>query len=137
MPYFPGRDRGYSRRRICERWKCSNPRREWKAGKPIGGEHLQVWVNGRRGTALTLVTGKNGIAVLEAPPRSLIEVESNYYRDCRPFEKSTTRPTYSTAEIMSAGVAAPNTCGRVNSEATRGELLFFVRPFSVWEGMRR
>jgi len=106
-------------------------------GKTITDEHVQVWINGRRGNALNLIPGRDGIAVLEAPAGSSIEIESNFYEDCRPFEKGGPRPTYSVDEIKRDGIATRNTCSKLNSEARRGELLFFVRPIRGWEGMKR
>ncbi len=106
-------------------------------GKTIPDEHVQVWVNGRTGSAQSLVPGPDGIAELEVPEGASLDVESNYYKDCRPFQKGAPRPTYSADEIRKDGVAARNTCGKVGSEARRGELLFFVRPIHGWEGMKR
>ena len=106
-------------------------------GKTITDEHVQVWINGRSGSALSLVPGADGIYEPEAPAGSSIDVETNYYKDCRPFHKGVPRPTYSVEEIKRDGVAARNTCGKLNSEARRGELLFFVRPINGWDGMKR
>ena len=108
-----------------------------RSGKTITDEQIQVWVNARTGTALNLIPGRDGVAVLEAPAGSSIEIESNYYKDCRPFEKGAPRPKYSIDEIKHVGVVARNACGKLNSEAKRGELLFFVRPIHRWEGMKR
>jgi hypothetical protein len=106
-------------------------------GKTITKEHVQVWINGKSGNALSLVPGSDGIAGLDAPAGSRIEVEANYYIDCRPFHRDAPRPTYSVDEIKNEGVAAQNACGKLDSEAKPGELLFFVRPIHFWEGMKR
>ena len=106
-------------------------------GKTITNEQVQVWVNIQKGTALNLVPGPDGIAVLDVAAGSSIDVEANYYVDCRPFQKGAPRPTYSVDEINHYGLATKNTCGKLGSEARRGELLFFVRPIHWWEAMRR
>jgi hypothetical protein len=106
-------------------------------GKPITDEQLQIWINGRVGNALTLKPGPDGIATLDAPAGATLEIESNYYKDCRPFKKGAPRPIYSVDEIKNDGVVAQNTCGKLRPEAKRGELLFFVKPVNGWEGMKR
>ena len=106
-------------------------------GKPIANERAQIWINGRTGNAHELTTGRDGVATLEIPAGASLDIESNLFRDCRPFEKRVPRPTYSTDEIVSSGFAAGNGCGKLSSEARRGELLFFVRPRHWWEGMRQ
>lgn len=106
-------------------------------GKTITDEHVQVWINGRKGNALSLTSGPDGIALLEAPQGSSIEIQSNLYKDCRPLQKNAPRPTYSVDEIKHDGVATGNTCGRLNSEARSGELVPHVRPIHGWEGMKR
>ena len=67
----------------------------------------------------------------------MIEVETNHYKGCRPFKKGAPRPAYSADEIRIDGVAAENICGKVGSEARKGELLLFVKPVTGWEGMKR
>jgi hypothetical protein len=106
-------------------------------GKPITNETVQVWINRKEGDALQLPTDKEGIARLDVSRDSRILVASNRYFDCRPFHKEEPRPVYSVSEILKSGVATRNTCGKLNLEAGRGELLFFVRPFHWWEGVRR
>ena len=105
-------------------------------GKRISNEHVQVWINGTP-RAVSLAPDADGTAVLDAPAGSRIEIESNYYMDCRPFQKGAPRPTYSVDEVMISGIATTNSCGKVGAEARRGELLFFVRPLHWWEGVRR
>jgi hypothetical protein len=106
-------------------------------GKTIFDEHVQVWINSRVRNALNLIPGPDGSALLEAPAGATIEIESNYYKDCRPFKKGAPRPTYSVDEIKNDGVVARNTCGKFGSEAERGEILFFVKPINGWERMKR
>lgn len=106
-------------------------------GKTVKDEHVQVWINSRTGNALSLNPGPDGIAVLDAPEGSSIQIESNFYKDCRPFKKDVPRPAYSVDEIKHDGIAAENACGKLNSEARRGELVFYVRPIHGWEGMKR
>lgn len=106
-------------------------------GQTITDERVQVWINGKSGNALSLTPGPDGIALLDAPEGSSIEIASNFYKDCRPFKKDFPRPAYSVDEIKRDGIATRNTCGRLNSEARRGELVFYVRPIRGWEGIKR
>jgi hypothetical protein len=108
-----------------------------RTGRPVAGEHLQIWMNEARGAARDVVTGKDGIALLEAPSGATIIVATDLYFDCRPFKKGDARPSYSVGEIVSAGVTAANTCGNADPEARVGELLLFVRPIHWWEGFRK
>jgi hypothetical protein len=105
-------------------------------GRTIPKEKVQVWINDSKG-ALNLALGTDGIAELDAPAGSSIRIASNLYVDCRPFEKAAARPTYSVDEIKKSGLATQNTCGKVKVGASRGELIFFVRPLHWWEAMRR
>src|SRR5579862_2854163 len=89
-------------------------------GKTVTDEHVQVWINGRGGNALSLTPRPDGIALLDASDGSSIEIASNFYKDCRPFTKNVPRPTYSVDEIRHDGIAAKNACGRLISEARRG-----------------
>jgi hypothetical protein len=106
-------------------------------GKAITNEHVQVWINGRKGAALTLIPGPDGVSMLEVPAGGLIEIESSHYKDCRPFTKDAPRPTYSIDEVTRDGVVAQNSCGKLRAAARRGGLLFFVRPLRWWEGIGR
>jgi len=46
-------------------------------------------------------------------------------------------PAYSTKKILESGLSASNRCGRFRAEAKPGELIFFVRPPSWLELLRR
>jgi hypothetical protein len=106
-------------------------------GKTITKERVQVWIDSSTGSALSLIPGPDGIAVLEAPEGSSIYIASNLYVDCRPFEKAAPSQAYSIDAIERDGVATRNACGKMNVEARRGELVFYVRPIRLWEGTRR
>lgn len=108
-----------------------------RSGKPVAGEHLQIWINEAKGAAQDIVTGQDGIALLEAPAVGRVIVATDLYVDCRPFKKGEARPAFSVSEIISNGVTAANTCGNANPEARSGELLLFVRPAHWWEGFRK
>jgi hypothetical protein len=45
-------------------------------------------------------------------------------------------PSYSIKEIMQSGVAAANTCGKTRAQPQPGELILFVRPFTLWEKLK-
>jgi hypothetical protein len=105
-------------------------------GKTITDEHLNLWINMRKGDSRVLVPGPDGIAELDLPAGSSIDVATNLYVDCRPYQKGVPSPMYSVDEIKRYGIATKNTCGKLGSEARQGELLFFVRPIHWWEAMR-
>lgn len=46
-------------------------------------------------------------------------------------------PTYTIKTILESGIASANTCGKVRVTAKPGELIFFVRPRSLWERLKQ
>jgi hypothetical protein len=54
-----------------------------------------------------------------------------------PKENLSRAPSYPIKNILETGVVASNTCGKFKAEARPGDLIFFVRPASWWEKMRR
>ena len=92
-----------------------------------------------------------GTAILG--PKSLpknvdaIAITSDAYIDCQEWAKvipgATAKdnlsraPAYPIKKIRETGVVASNTCGKFKAEPKPGELIFFVRPASWWEKMRR
>ena len=102
-------------------------------GKPIADEVLQIFINDQNG-ASQLGTGKDGAATLEVPTCASLRIQSNHYMDCRLHKKGAPRPIYSVDEIISLGIAAGNICQRrLDFKASRGEFLFFIRPYRWWE----
>jgi hypothetical protein len=93
----------------------------------------------------------NRIAVLGPKPLpkgiDTIAVTSNEYIDCQEWAKVIPEeapknilnraPSYQIEKILESGVAAGNRCGKFTAEAKPGELIFFVRPASFWEKVRR
>ena len=48
------------------------------------------------------------------------------------------QPTFNVADIVSTGVVAPNTCNtRLKLRAQPGQLIFFLRPLTTWESMKK
>jgi len=93
----------------------------------------------------------NGLAVL-GPKRlpdgvDSIAIASDEYFDCQewakvvagetPKQNLNRAPTYRIENIVKSGVVAGNKCGGFRVEAKPGELVFFVRPLTWWERMRR
>jgi hypothetical protein len=91
------------------------------------------------------------IAVLGPKPLpkdgDTIAITSDDYVDCQewakvipgatPKENLSRAPSYPIKNILETGVVASNTCGKFKAEARPGDLIFFVRPASWWEKMRR
>jgi hypothetical protein len=44
-----------------------------------------------------------------------------------------TSPLYPVSDILSEGISMENNCGRLRVEATPGEIVYFVRPWTFWE----
>ena len=58
------------------------------------------------------------------------------YRAClTPTNKgqSPSSPLYSVADILSNGISTENNCGKRRIDAVPGELIYFVRPWTLWE----
>jgi hypothetical protein len=111
-------------------------------GRPISSERVQVWIDitmdgNTQVIPRQLSTDSNGQAELYVGGATTIRIASIDYFDCRPFRKNAPRPTYSVAEILSSGLATANRCGKPRVEARPGEVVFFVRPFTWWEELKR
>jgi|SRR5215469_11782184 len=93
----------------------------------------------------------NGLAVLGPKPVpnvvDSLAITTDEYFDCQewakivpgefPKENLNRAPSYRIEKIVKSGVAAGNRCGKFRVEAKPGELVFFVRPLTWWERMRR
>lgn len=117
-------------------------------GHPVTKESVNVWIGdkpedlllGGEGVVGSLrSTDKNGEVSVPIPERHAewIEIEADYYFDCRPYRKNSPRPAYSVKEILQSGVVLGNTCGKQRAEPRPGEITFFVRPLHWWEGFQR
>jgi hypothetical protein len=117
-------------------------------GHPVTKERVNVWVGdkpaamgfgGEGGVARLLPTDKNGEVSVPIPEdhADWIEIEADYYFDCRPFRKDAPRPVYAVNEVLQSGVVTDNTCGKFRAEPKPGEITFLVRPLHWWEAFRR
>src|SRR5215472_1628788 len=117
-------------------------------GHPVTKERVNVWIGdkpaamlfgGEGGVASLLPTDKNGEVSAPIPEdhAQWIEIEADYYFDCRPFRKDAARPVYSVKEVLQTGVVTGNTCGKFRAAPKPGELTFFVRPLHWWEAFKR
>jgi hypothetical protein len=101
-------------------------------GRAVTDERLSF----RVGTDLpfsSLTPDTNGVFVVDAPRGKVIQIFSNHlFFDCRELVYGD-RPSYSVDEILDSGISLPNTCGRIHSEARRGEIVLHVGPFTWWE----
>jgi hypothetical protein len=76
-----------------------------------------------------------------------IAITSDEYVDCQewakvipgeaPKDNLNRAPSYRIEKILESGVVAGNRCGKFRAEAKPGELIFFVRPASWLERMKR
>ncbi|MGH9433907.1 MAG: hypothetical protein ACRD3T_20455 [Terriglobia bacterium] len=117
-------------------------------GRPVTNERVNVWVGdkpaalgfgGKAGAQFFLPTGKDGVAVLHLGPvrPDLIEVLPDFYLACQRPRPVGSVPRYSIKEIITQGVATANTCGKIEVSPKPGELIFFVRPRTLWERLRQ
>jgi hypothetical protein len=111
-----------------------------RSGHPISNEQPQVWIGHENGSAIQLQTNQDGIAdvhLRKTADADYIRIEANHYYDCRRFQKDAARPSYSVKEIIASGVVGEDTCGKLQIEPKRGEVILFVRPLHWWEGLKR
>jgi hypothetical protein len=76
-----------------------------------------------------------------------IAITSDEYVDCQEWAKvvpgETAKnnlnraPSYRIKKILESGVAAGNRCGQFRVDAKPGDLIFFVKPPTLWEKMQR
>jgi hypothetical protein len=76
-----------------------------------------------------------------------ITISGDSYIACQEYGKITpgepptdplnTMPSYPTKKILESGVSTTNTCGKFRAEAKPGELIFFVRPPTWLEKLKR
>jgi len=103
-------------------------------------------------TATTVSPTPCGSSAIFGPKLLLKDVDtialtSDEYVDCQewakvipgaaPKDNLSRAPSYPIKQILESGVVAGNTCGKARGEAKPGELVFFVRPATFWEKMRR
>ena len=120
-----------------------------RSGQPITTSESQVWAAESATTAQTggvspryVKPGKDGVGKLTLRPgSSVITIHAQYgkagsgYVNCdRIKDRAKFREHwYSTSEILSTGIVAPNYCSKRKARAKPGQFIFFVRPMTFWE----
>jgi hypothetical protein len=93
----------------------------------------------------------NGLAVLGPRPVpagvDTLAITSDEYIDCQewakvipgeaPKDALNRAPSYPIQRILESGAAAGNRCGKFRADTKRGEVIFYVRPRSFLEKMRK
>lgn len=129
-------------------------------GHPVTDQCLNVWVEGERLFDAVIATDSSGIAVFHAagdpnnttkgrcrgvvvPYRAIAHAESIqtfpvWPFDCQPYKKigpqaNSPPPPYSVRQILTSGLVAGNSCGKVKVLPKPGELVIFTRPLRPWE----
>ena len=110
-------------------------------GKPLVAQHLSVYGGDSPDAALhrkmhfQLVTNHLGLVTF-TPPAAVkwIQVLADWKTLC---QSDPTRNTFSVDAIVSAGLAAPNTCGTLIQKADPGQLILFARPSTAKEELKR
>lgn len=72
-----------------------------------------------------------------------ITLSGNRYVACQEYARTTPgeppvdplslMPSYSVKKVLESGMSTANTCGKFRTGAKPGELIFYVRPRSLWE----
>lgn len=131
-------------------------------GRPITNECVNVWVGKRTVASLLIPTNKDGIALLHLTDNDTetsvqnhgsacgslgiidpvlkyadtIGINSDYYMSCQAHPPDSPRLSFSVKKLLQSGDSTTNVCGKVEASPKPGELVFFVRPRTWWEGMK-
>lgn len=110
-------------------------------GKPLANQHVTVYGGASPEGALEkkmhfqLVTNKAGLGSLKTPAAvKWIQVWPDWKTLCQTDPQN---KTFSVDEIVSAGLAAPNTCSSVVQKADQGRFVVYAREASFGEKVRR
>jgi len=110
-------------------------------GKPLANQHLTVFGGEtpdgvlKKKMHFQLVTNKAGLGSITVPASAKwIQVWADWKTLCQdnPNGKS-----FSVDEIVSAGLAAPNSCSALVQNASAGQFVVFARPQTLSEKMRQ
>ncbi len=130
----------------------------WHGGDLIAGTNSKgiVVLHLRNGALTADSVGPracNGTAIVgpKTLPKSAdsISIASDMYLACQEYERAVPgqpvtsdlpgqmMPSYSIRTILESGLTSSNDCGKFRTKAKPGELIFFVRPLTWLERMRR
>jgi len=109
-------------------------------GKPLVNQHLTVYAGDspdaaiHRKISLQGVTNHLGLASLNLPPTAKwLQVWPDWQTLCQDNPKGNSS---SVDEILSAGLAAPNTCSALVQKAGPGQFVVFARPPTLAEKLK-
>jgi len=111
-------------------------------GKPLADQHVLVFT-GLSSNAVKshaehtgLTTGKDGVGTLTIFPSETqwLQVFADGRVLCYPDPNQS---SFSVSEIMSKGLATPNSCSKLMREPSPGHFIIFARPASFMEKMKR
>jgi len=110
-------------------------------GVPLIDQHLTVFVGETPDAVvqlkkkLQLLTNKDGMVSLVAPSAAnWIQIWPDLKVLCQPDPKT---KSFSVADIVSTGVATPNTCSSLVRKAEPGQFVVFARTATLTEKLRR
>jgi hypothetical protein len=116
-----------------------------KTGNPITISEFQIFIkNPIRGTNEYIRSNRDGVRELDikdetdviriyAPNPPWAYVSCDCVKDNPVVDSIYYSHWYSIAEILKAGIVAPNRCHRKKAVAKPGEIVFFVRPLTFLE----
>jgi hypothetical protein len=116
-----------------------------KTGKPITNTFLNLWnvVDGKndKKEVTELATDSTGTILVRMNRNDSFSVIPGNNFDCRRSKGGYPGGLplgidYSASEILKNGITGTNLCGKTSIFANPGELIFFERPLTFWEGMR-
>ena len=110
-----------------------------KTGKPAKNSVINVWFEDPQKAPLNPTTDPNGeihLRIADAQSKTLRFLPGDSV-DCRYKKGQLFEPVkFSTQEILSHGVVAPNLCGKATAQPTPGVLVIFVRNLTFMEKWR-
>lgn len=89
------------------------------------------------GTTGPVSVPKGADAITLLPNRRVICEERHKFLPGEVVDPDKILNSYSISGIVSSGISGSNTCGEIRIRANPGELVYFVRPPTFWENMRR
>jgi hypothetical protein len=110
-------------------------------GKPIANQHLTIYAGDspdaviHRKMNFQAVTNQKGFASLNTPPAAKwLQVWADWKTLCQDNPKG---KSFSIDEILSTGLAAPNTCSSLVQKPDPGQFVLFARRSTAKEELRQ
>lgn len=135
-----------------------------KNGHPLAGTCVNVWAGSERKGAMAIPTDKDGIARLRLTDKNAeVNIQNQWkgcglfgvinpvvryadsirvnagYVSCKPHTPDYSwlaMTDFSTKKVIKSGFVTPNACGKAKASPEPGDIIFFVRPLTLWEKLK-